>query len=147
MILSGYLEWEPINKVTRLCGNIKFFFTKNKICGLVHILINQLTVTKFMKNFLDANPCYNSPCENGGSCREYYEGNDAAGKVSFTCGCVEQFEGDRCEIDKCAKCHPYASCDRGRCQCKKNYKGDGETCTKGRKFELPKVTSGVLFGL
>lgn len=77
-----------------------------------------------------ANPCYNSPCENGGSCREYYEGNDAAGKVSFTCGCVEQFEGDRCEIDKCAKCHPYASCDRGRCQCKKNYKGDGETCTK-----------------
>lgn len=46
-----------------------------------------------------------------------------------TCECTPQFEGNFCNIDKCAKCDSHARCDNGNCVCMEGWVGDGQTCT------------------
>lgn len=68
-----------------------------------------------------SNPCSPNPCKNGGTCKEM---NGAA-----TCECTPQFDGNLCDLDKCAKCDSHARCDNGNCICMDGWVGDGQTCT------------------
>ena len=68
-------------------------------------------------NFID-HPCFEYPCENGGSCRvnanPSCSNENCEDSANFTCLCVPGFTGDTCatNIDECET----AMCQNGECQ-------------------------------
>lgn len=43
--------------------------------------------------FTDGNQCQSSPCQNNGTCKD--------GLGTYTCTCVDGYEGKDCELCKC----------------------------------------------
>ncbi|GBM84967.1 Delta-like protein C, partial [Araneus ventricosus] len=77
-------------------------------------------------------PCTNNPCQNGGTCT-------VAGNT-YKCACLENFSGDKCEIesDPCADnpCKNGGTCKANgksyKCSCPENFSGDNceiDPCT------------------
>ena len=58
------------------------------------------------QSFLVASPCAAQPCQNGGTCHEYYNTQTGSASISnvvsgavplYHCTCVEGFTGKNCE--------------------------------------------------
>ena len=55
--------------------------------------VRKVHLVVFVFLHLIVNPCTNNPCQNGGTCT-------VAGDDTYSCSCVEGFEGDNCETGR-----------------------------------------------
>jgi len=89
----------------------------------------------FVSLFTQIDACIQEPtCYNGGTCIPF-----GVNSNQYTCDCLPQFGGTRCELDldECASnldnCSPYATCTNTigsyQCTCNSGYRGDGTSCT------------------
>ncbi|GIY67510.1 adhesive plaque matrix protein 2 [Caerostris extrusa] len=105
-----------------------------------------------LKNQRCEDPCNNSPCKNGGTCK-------VEGK-KFKCACKPPYLGDLCERDLCSEnpCKNSGTCKISgttfQCNCKQPYSGElcekdpctDNPCKNGGTCKREKIPSNALVG-
>ena len=81
--------WTPLPKTMQKTLSVQLYSVGTLICSerTLAIIINECYI---VRNILDGDQCFSSPCRNGGVCID--------GFLDYSCACVAGYLGKNCQI-------------------------------------------------